>query len=93
MAELMQENPDANVGLTDANLSDVKRQLSSFSMSYSDQKFENTYDLQYSLEAAVLEYANFNALGNLDSIAAGRRFFCAGDSPGVRSSVLCGGRV
>ena len=68
MAELMQENPDANVGLTDANLSDVKRQLSSFSMSYSDQKFENTYDLQYSLEAAVLEYANFNALGNLDSI-------------------------
>ncbi len=30
MAELMQENPDANVGLTDANLSDVKRQLSSF---------------------------------------------------------------
>ena len=68
MAELMQENPDANVGLTDANLSDVKRQLSSFSMSYSDQKFENTYDLQYSLEATVLEYANFNALGNLDSI-------------------------
>ena len=68
MAELMQENPDANMGLTDANLSDVKRQLSSFSMSYSDQKFENTYDLQYSLEAAVLEYANFNALGNLDSI-------------------------
>ena len=68
MAELMQENPDANVGLTDANLSDVKRQLSSFSMSYRDQKFENTYDLQYSLEAAVLEYANFNALGNLDSI-------------------------
>lgn len=68
MAELMQENPDPNVGLTDANLSDVKRQLSSFSMNYSDQKFENTYDLQYSLEAAVLEYANFNALGNLDSI-------------------------
>ena len=32
MAELMQENPDANVGLTDANLSDVKRQLSSFSI-------------------------------------------------------------
>lgn len=68
MAELMQENPDANVGLTDANLNDVKRQLSSFSMNYSDRKFESIYDLQYSLEAAVLEYANFNALGNLDSI-------------------------
>ena len=64
----MQENPDANVGLTDANLNDVKRQLSSFSMNYSDRKFESIYDLQYSLEAAVLEYANFNALGNLDSI-------------------------
>ena len=68
MAQLMQENPDVNVGLTDANLSDVKRQLSSFSMNYSDLKFGSTYDLQYSLEAAVLEYANFNALGNLDSI-------------------------
>ncbi len=68
MEELIQENPDANVGLIDANLSDVKRQLSSFSMSYSNDKFESTYDLQYSLEAAVLEYANFNALGNLDSI-------------------------
>lgn len=68
MAQLMQENPDANVGLTDANLTDVKRQLSAFSMSYNDLKFGNTYDLQYTLEAAVLEYANFNALGNLDAI-------------------------
>lgn len=68
MASFLEENPEANVSLTDANMSDIKRQLSAFSMTYSDQKFSNLYDLQYSLEAAVLEYVNFNSLGNLDAL-------------------------
>lgn len=70
MAAMLEENPDANVALTDANLSDVKRQLSAFSMTYSDRNFGDVYDLQYTLEAAVMEYVNFNALGNLDSLMA-----------------------
>lgn len=66
MADFLEENPEANVTLTDANLADIKRQLSSFALSYSGRNFSEMYDLQYSLEAAVLEYVNFNSLGNLD---------------------------
>lgn len=68
MASFLQDNPEANIVLTDSNISDIKRQLSSFSMSFEDQNFSEIYDLQYTLEAAVLEYVNFNALGNLDAL-------------------------
>lgn len=66
MATFMADNPEANVTLTDANLAEIKRQLSAFSGSYTSQDFSEVYNLQYSLEAAVLEYVNFNSLGNLD---------------------------
>lgn len=66
MATFMAENPEANITLTDGNLAEIKRQLSAFSGSYTSQNFSEVYDLQYSLEAAVLEYVNFNSLGNLD---------------------------
>ena len=68
MAQFMDENPEANVSLTEANLSDIQRQLNAFSMSYDERNFGEVYDLQYTLEAAVLEYVNFNALGNLDAL-------------------------
>ena len=55
MADFLEENPEANVTLTEANLADIKRQLSSFALSYSGRDFSEMYDLQYSLEAAVLE--------------------------------------
>ncbi len=70
IAQYMEENPEANVTLTDDNISDIKRQLSAFSTEYEDQNFDETYDLQYTLEAAVLEFVNFNALGNLDVLQA-----------------------
>lgn len=68
MAEFLEEHPEANITLTDANLVDIKRQLSAFSMNYDDRNFGDIYDLQYSLEASVLEYVNFNSLGNLDAL-------------------------
>lgn len=70
IAAYMEENPEANVTLTDGNISDIKRQLSAFAADYTDQNFEEIYNLQYTLEAAVLEFVNFNALGNLDVIQA-----------------------
>ncbi|MDO4267829.1 MAG: HlyD family efflux transporter periplasmic adaptor subunit [Eubacteriales bacterium] len=68
MASFLEDNPEANITLTDANLSDIKRQLSSFAMNYDGESFSEAYDLQYTLEAAVLEYVNFNSLGNLDAM-------------------------
>ncbi len=68
LSTYLEENPEANVTLTDANLAEIKRQLASFSMSYNDDDFSETYDLQYSLEASVLEYVNFNTLGSLETM-------------------------
>lgn len=68
LASFLAENPDAHASLTEANMTDIKRQLSSFSLSYSDRMFDEIYDLRHSLEAAVLEYVNFNTLGSLDAL-------------------------
>jgi hypothetical protein len=59
---------DSALTLTDSNIVDVKRQLVSFSTGWSDMDFDDVYDLQSTLEASVLEYVNFNAVGNLDSL-------------------------
>lgn len=61
LAAFLADNPDAN-------MTDIKRQLSSFSLSYTDRLFDEIYDLQHTLEAAVLEYVNFNTLGSLDAL-------------------------
>lgn len=68
MKSFLEANQDANVSLTDANLSDIKKQLSSFSMTFENQNFGMAYDLQHTLEALVLEYANFNTLDSLDAV-------------------------
>lgn len=68
MAAFLEDNPEANITLTDANVADIKRQLSSFSMGWSNYRFDEMYDLQSTLEAAIMEYVNFNALGSLDAL-------------------------
>ncbi|MDO5415724.1 MAG: HlyD family efflux transporter periplasmic adaptor subunit [Lachnospiraceae bacterium] len=68
IAAFMAEHPEANIGLSEENLLDLKKQLSSFSTSYQDESFQAVYDTRYSLEALVLEYASFNALDNLSAM-------------------------
>lgn len=68
MEDFLADNPEASAVLTDSNLADIKRQLSSFVLGYSGLDFSEVYNLQYSLEASVLEYVNFNSLGNLDAL-------------------------
>lgn len=68
LSSFLEDNPEANVILTNANITDIKRQLSNFSMSFRDQEFSDAYDLQYTLEATVMEYVNFNTLDNLDAL-------------------------
>lgn len=70
LSSFLEDNPEANVTLTDDNITEIKRLLSNFSMGYKDQNFSEAYDLQYTLEATVMEYVNFNALDNLDALMA-----------------------
>lgn len=66
---LLQENAEEEAVLPEENLSDLKKQLSSFVLSFSDQNFSAIYDARYSLEAAVMEYSSFNALDRLDALS------------------------
>ena len=52
--------------LSDENLYDLKKQISNFSLSFSDMAFQEVYDIKYNLETAVLEYVNLSALDSLD---------------------------
>lgn len=68
MAAFLADNPDYDVTLNSENLSDLKKQLSAYSIAYSNENFNTVYNAKYALDAAVLEYVNFNALDNLDSM-------------------------
>lgn len=62
---MLAEKAEESVTLTPENLSSLKKQLTSFSLSYDNNNFRTVYDTKYALEADVLEYMNFNALDNL----------------------------
>lgn len=70
MAALLSENSDENMSLSGENLSELKKQLTAFSLTYNDDKFRTVYDTKYSLEADVMEYMNLSALNNLEDLTA-----------------------
>lgn len=68
LSTVLADNASANLNLTDTDLVDIKKQLTSFSMTYQDRNFNSVYDVKYSLEASVLEYVNFNTLDSLEQM-------------------------
>lgn len=68
MKKFLDEHQSENTSISEEGLENLKRQLSSFSLSYDDDRFDMVYDVKYSLEAAVLEYANLGAMENLDAL-------------------------
>ncbi len=68
-AKLLEENT-ASEQLAEEDVISVKKALSSFSLAYSDMDFSQVYDSKYSLEAMVMEYANFNAASTDEQLAA-----------------------
>lgn len=68
IATFLQEHPEAGAAFSEENLSDLKKRLTSFSITYQDKDFRSVYDEKYSLEALVLEYSNFNAMDNLQTL-------------------------
>ena len=68
LSTMLEDNTDGDLQLPSSDLADVKKQLTTFSISYRDNQFSSVYDAKYSLEASVLEYVNFNALDNLEQL-------------------------
>jgi len=67
---LLKENAQASgSSLSQENLSDLKKQLSSFVLSFDSANFSSIYDTRISLETSVMEYSSFSALDQLDKLA------------------------
>lgn len=69
LEEQLKESAGDGSTLSDDSLSDLKKQLTSFVLSFRDQDFSSIYDARYSLENSVMEYSSFGALDQLDKLA------------------------
>lgn len=69
MAAYLQSNAD-NQALSSENLENVKKQLSSFNINFDEENYSAVYDTKYSLDALVLEYANFDTSDSLEALEA-----------------------
>ena len=70
LSKLLAEKTDGSTTLSRENLASLKKQLSSFSQTFTDDSFRTVYDTRYTLDSQVLEYVNVDALKNLDSVIA-----------------------
>lgn len=66
---LLKENAEEGTSLSDDSLSDLKKQLTSFVLSFQNQDFGTIYDARISLDASVMEYSSFSTLDQLDKLA------------------------
>ncbi len=66
--KIMEENESQSL-LSDQDLQNVKKTLSSFSTSFSDMDFDQIYDTKYTLDSMVTEYASFNTLNQDEQMA------------------------
>lgn len=70
MEQFLEENEAAAVELESEDLSSLKKQLASFSLSYDDEKFSQVEDGKYALEASMMEYVSFSALDSMEAAMA-----------------------
>lgn len=62
LTSFLEEQSQGAGALTAKDLSDVRKQLNTYSLSYADENFDAVYGTRYTLEAMVMEYVNFNIL-------------------------------
>ena len=68
LSKLLEERTDGSVALSSENLTSLKKELSEFSQTFTDDNFGTVYDSRYALDSEVLEYVNIDTLKNLDSM-------------------------
>lgn len=68
LSKLLEERTDGSVALSAENLSSLKKELSEFSQTFTEDNFGAVYDSRYALDSEVLEFVNIDTLKNLDSM-------------------------
>lgn len=71
LKELIEESRSGDgTAISAENISDLRKQLDSFVLSFDDENFLSLYDSRYDLENSVMEYSSFGAVEQLDRLAA-----------------------
>ena len=69
VSAMMEEQNQGTGALTDRDIADLRKQLNTYILSYSDETFDDVYNTRYSLEAMALEFVNFNTLDTQGEMA------------------------
>ncbi len=70
LSRLLEERAGEDTSISKENMISLKKELSSFSQTFTDEGFHAVYDTKYALDSEVLEYVNLDSLANLDSVIA-----------------------
>ena len=57
-----------NFSLSNENIAEIKSKLTAMTIDYTDDNFEVVYDTKSSIDSAMIEYTNLNAMDNLDTL-------------------------
>lgn len=67
ITELIQDT-ESDSALNDEELSEVRSDISDFSVSFDPHHFRDTYDFKYKVEGTVIKLANYKVLSNIDAL-------------------------
>lgn len=68
MTEILASSQEGSNSISKEGIGELKKQLSTLSLSYSDDNFSKVYSAKYSLESSVTEYVAFNVLENMNDL-------------------------
>ncbi|WP_434311775.1 HlyD family efflux transporter periplasmic adaptor subunit [Hominifimenecus sp. rT4P-3] len=73
--EMLTSNASDSSKLSHDNLSDLKRSLANFNLSYQNEQFVDVYDLKYTIDNKLLSFVSTNSLEDLEGLGIDTRFF------------------
>lgn len=87
LSDYIKSNESGENTLSDADLSELKTEIVSFTSNFDRSDFASVYNFKYNVEGTVLKLANYNILENVDALngAAGTSLinYCYADESGI----------
>lgn len=68
LSDYIQANESGENSLSDADLSELKTEITSFTNGFDQTAFSDVYNFKYNVEGTVLKLANYNMLENVDAV-------------------------
>ncbi len=73
--QMLSSSASDTSNLSQENLSELKRSLTNFNLSYQSQNFSQVYELKYSLENQLLDFVSTNSLEDLEELGIDTTYF------------------